>query len=278
MSTSAKGKKSLADEAVEKYSNKAQEQTESESESKEQSVAQKFESIKENPFHQIVMQSDASPNEKQKSVAQELAFDATESKEENQAKLEAFSEFKDYLMAYRKEMSKEIIRLHDTEAFGELQKVFEEMNTALLEFEDQIEPLVEMIAAVNKLNMASDGKMFDVFREIQEDKEQEQQRIEQRKVYDEKLEQLHSSTNQYKVNIASLSQDKGWFGLGGIKSDSQRKIGENQVKLEQAGADLNSLIVEIEEFEADGDKRTSKFAELASEKEKLRELLGSDIG
>ncbi|MGB7387760.1 MAG: hypothetical protein WA929_09205, partial [Pseudomonas neustonica] len=97
----AKGKKSssLADEAVEKYTKKRAVDTSKKSE--ESTVSNQFANIESNPFHQIVVQSDASPTEKKDAVARALAYDQAESKEENEARLASFEEFKEYLMAYR---------------------------------------------------------------------------------------------------------------------------------------------------------------------------------
>ena len=54
-----------------------------------------------------MIQSEASPNEKKAAVTRALIYDQAESKEANEARIAAFEEFKEYLMAYRKEMSKE---------------------------------------------------------------------------------------------------------------------------------------------------------------------------
>lgn len=270
MSTSAKAKKSFADAAVEKYARKTRQKEEVQAEAKETPITEKFVDIKENPFHKIVMQSDATPAEKQKAVAEELAFDETKPVEENEAKIAAFEEFKEYLMAYRKEMSKEIIRLSDTEAFSELQKVFEEMNSSLLDFENKITPLVEIIEAVNKLNMASDGAMYDVFKEIQEDKAEEERVAQLREEQESQLKQYEESIVDINGDIAELREDRSWFGLGGTKKSALQKIARKEQEITSIKDDIGSL---REEIETTVSSRETQFAEFKAEKEKLRELL-----
>jgi hypothetical protein len=266
----AKGKRSssIADEAVEKYTAKRKAQRAEESEA--QSVDEKFADIESNPFHKIVIQSDATPTEKKEAVAKALVFDEAASREENEARIAAFETFKEYLMAYRKEMSKEIIRLADTKAFSELQSVFEDMNSALLQFEVQITPLVEIIDAVHRLNMASDGAMYDVFKEIQEDKEEEA-RIE--KLRAEQLAQLESHEAEIKRmqrDIAALREEKSWFGLGGIKQRALQEIARKEVDIENRRQEITQLRETIDNTVS---ARESRFADYAAEKAHLRELL-----
>lgn len=270
MSTNAKGKRSYAEEAVEKYVTKAKPREEVKEEVKDTPITQKFANIKENPFHKIVMQSDATPQEKQKAVAQTLAFDATKTKEENATKLAAFEEFKEYLMAYRKEMSKEIIRLSDTEAFGELQKVFEDMNSALLDFENQITPLVEIIEAVNRLNMASDGAMYDVFKEIQDDKAEEERIAKLREEQEAKIRAFETEVRDLNADISVHSEDKGFFGWGGIKKDAQLEIARKQERIRSIQDETATL---RDDMQKNVLSRETKFAEFSAEKAKLRELL-----
>ena len=264
----AKRKRSIADEAVEKYVGKTR--TKAREEANETPATEKYANIESNPFHQIVIQSSMSPTEKKNAVAKALAFEEDKPKEENEAKIQAFEEFKEYLMAYRKEMSKEIIRLSDTEAFSELQKVFEEMNSALQDFETQITPLVEIIDAVHRLNVASDGAMYDVFKEIQEDKAEEERVAKLREEQTQKLQTFEGDVTGLQQDIAALRQQKSWFGFGGTKKTALEEIARKQVLIENKQTDISDLRQEIESTVV---SRESKFGDLAVEKDKLRELL-----
>ncbi|VAW74639.1 hypothetical protein MNBD_GAMMA12-3525 [hydrothermal vent metagenome] len=268
--SSAKGKKSksIADEAVEKYTSKSSSRK---SNKKEVSASsKKFASIESNPFHQIILQSDAEPEEKAEAISKALAYDEAQSKEENEAMLAAFEIFKEYLMEQRKEMSVEIIRLSDTEAFSELQSVFEEMNGALQDFETQLEPLIDIIDAVHRLNMASDGAMYDVFKEIQEDKVEEERIALQRDEFEKTLESYTETVTNTQKDIAALKEEKSWWGFGGTTQAALQEIARKTVDIETAEGDISNLRQDIEALTLD---RETKFAEFAEEKEQLRSLL-----
>ena len=273
MSTSAKRKtaKDLAAEAAEKYTSKKQSSTAAKVED-EGSSSTKFKNIESNAFFQAVMDPSLSTTEKKEAVAKMLAFDVEASKEVNAEKIEAFGEFKEWLMEQRKDMSKEIIRLSDTEAFAELKSVFDEMNGALLDFETQIKPLVEIIDAVNELNMASDGMMYDVFREIQEDKAEEARLATLRDEQQSKLEGFKAEIDSLKGDNAALAEDKGFFGFGGTKKTALQDIARNESRISSIQDSIKDLVSEIETTTSPA-ARESEFAQYAEQKAKLRELL-----
>ena len=258
--------KSVADDAVEKYGTSKR----SSSTSEESVSEQKFANIKDNVFHKVIMQSDATPEQKQKEIAQILAYDESISKEDNQAKLADFELFKEFLMTYRKEMSKKIIELSNTETFGELQSVFESMNSSLLEFEDQINPLVDIIDAVNRLNMASDGAIYDVFKEIQDDKAEEQRIAKLRDEQNKQIDEYQKNIKKLTGDIAALGTDKPWYLFGGVSASSKQDIARKQQELSEIEKSLGELQSEVESTVVE---RETQFAEFKAEKLKLRELL-----
>lgn len=229
----------------------------------------KFASIESNPFYKIVF-SDGTPEAKKQAIAQQLAYNVADDKSENKERLAAFELFKEWLMDQRKDMAQEIINLTDTDAFSELKDVFDEMNQGLLEFERQMAPLTDILDAVYRLRMASDGAMFDVFREIQEDKEEEARIAALRAEQDKELVNLNSSVSRLQEDITVLQGEKSWFGLGGIKKSALRKIAERETQLRDKKAAIDDLASTIEKTTFN---RVSKYSEFATEKAKLRELL-----
>jgi hypothetical protein len=272
-STSTKRKKAtdLATEAAEKYGRKTRTTTKDSAE-ETSAVSEKFANIEANPFFQVVMDTSLSPTQKKEEVAKLLAFDLESSKAENAARVQEFGTFKEWLMDQRKEMSKEIIRLSDTEAFAELKSVFDEMNGALLDFETQIKPLVEIIDAVNELNMASDGMMYDVFKEIQDDKAEEARLATLKEEQEKQLRDMQDEIGKIKGDNAALSEEKSFFGLGGTKKTALQDIARNEQRISDVQDRMRTLTSEIEET-ARGVNRESEFSEYAAQKEKLRELL-----
>lgn len=231
--------------------------------------SKKFASIESNPFYEIVF-SDAAPEAKKAAVAKQLAYDLADEKADNKERLAAFELFKEWLMEQRKDMAQEIINLTDTDAFSELKDVFDQMNQGLLDFEKQMAPLTDILDAVYRLRMASDGAMFDVFREIQEDKEEEARIAALRAEQDKELEALNGRVSQLLEDNLVLQGQKSWFGLGGTKKSALQQIAKNETVLSREREAIADLTTKIENTTFD---RDTKFAEYAEEKAKLRELL-----
>lgn len=229
----------------------------------------KFANIESNPFYSIVF-SEGDPEAKKAAIAKQLAYDLAQEKSENKERLAAFELFKEWLMDQRKDMAQEIINLTDTDAFSELKDVFDQMNQGLIDFEKQMAPLTDILDAVYRLRMASDGAMFDVFREIQEDKEEEARIKALREEQDRKLDDMERKVGDIRQSISVLRGQKSWFGLGGTKKSALKEIAVKELELEAERRNIDSLTNEIENTTF---SRESKYAEFAEEKKKLRELL-----
>jgi uncharacterized protein YihD (DUF1040 family) len=229
----------------------------------------KFAAIESNPFYKIVF-GDAAPEAKKTAIAQQLAYDTSVEKSENKERLAAFELFKEWLMDQRKDMAQEIINLTDTDAFSELKDVFDQMNQGLLDFEKQMSPLTDILDAVYRLRMASDGAMFDVFREIQEDKEEEARIAALRAKQDQELTELNRRVDTLQQDITVLQGQKSWFGLGGTKKSALEKIAKHRTTLDRERQAIDDLTKQIANTKF---SRESRFAEYAEEKAKLRELL-----
>ncbi len=173
-------------------------------------------------------------------------------------------------MEQRMVLAQEIINLTDTDAFSELKDVFDEMNQGLLDFEQQMAPLTDILDAVYRLRMASDGAMFEVFREIKEDKEEEARIAALRADQDKRLGELNNEVDLVQQQIRVLEGQKSWFGLGGTKKSALKEIAEKETSLGKIRGSIDELTNEIANTKFD---RDSQFAEFAEEKAKLRELL-----
>ena len=242
---------------------RTEEKTEARADSK------KFADIESNPFYSIVF-SEGDPEAKKSAIAAQLAYDVTDEKADNKERLAAFELFKEWLMDQRKDMAQEIINLTDTDAFSELKDVFDQMNQGLLDFERQMSPLTDILDAVYRLRMASDGAMFDVFREIQEDKAEEARIAELRAEQDKRLQEMNDTVNSLQEHNTRLRGQKSWFGLGGTKKSALAAIAINDTQLAKEREAIIELTEEIENTTFD---RESQFSEFAAEKAKLRELL-----
>lgn len=229
----------------------------------------KFTKMDENTFYKVMFNNETGPEEKMAQITKALTF--SENKEDAKAKLEEFTKFKEYLQYERKRMAQQIIDLTDTEAFSELKEVYDQLNTALIDFEDKINPLTDTVDAVYELRM--NGVTFDAFREITNDKEEEKRIAALRAEQEEQLSKLEDDISILNDSIAVWGEDKAFFGLGGVKQYARENIAKAQIQLEARDADLSDLIAKMED-ESQYALPTSQLDEkFVESKKKLRELL-----
>ncbi len=231
--------------------------------------AKKFAKIADNPFYKVMFDPNATPEAKMEAVSKILVF--AENKDKAKEELEAFKMFKEYLQFERKRMAQQIIELTDTEAFSELKTVYDELNTALVAFEDKISPLTDIVDSVYKLRM--NGLTFDVFREIAMDREEEARLaalLEQQK---KDLSALEQNIRQSQVQIAHLGEDKSLFGFGPVKESARKKIAELELQLEEKRGSLTDLTKKIEDTAKAQPRASQLDPQFLEAKAKLRELL-----
>ncbi len=237
-------------------------------EQKTEGSTARFAAIEANPFYQIMLDEARDPQAKLTAVTQALTFaDDREAAREN---LSAFNVFKEFLQFERKRMAQEIIALTDTEAFSELKTVFEDINTALLTFEDQIGPLTDIVDAVYTLRM--NGITIDVFAELMREREEEAERKDRKVKLNLKLTELEDNVRRLQHECKRLEQDRSFLGFGGIKKSAQALIEHNQALIVEKTDVIANIVDEIKEIDATTNDN-EQFAEFAAEKEKLRELL-----
>ncbi len=248
---------------------KSRKSSDKKEQSSQRTADKKFANIESNPFYAIIF-NEGDPETKKAAVARQLAYDLENEAADNKERLSQFELFKEWLMDQRKDMAQDIINLTDTDAFSELKDVFDELNQGLLNFEKQMSPLTDILDAVYKLRMASDGAMFEVFREIQEDKEEEARLEALRQEQEEEINRMSSRVESLKKEITVLRGQRSWFGLGGTKKGALEQIADKEALIESEAGTIEELTAEIENTTFN---RDTKFAQFAKEKAKLRELL-----
>lgn len=228
----------------------------------------RFAEIEANPFYQVMLDEARDPQAKLEAVTQALTFaDDREAAREN---LAAFNAFKEFLQFERKRMAQEIIALTDTEAFSELKTVFEDINSALITFEDQIGPLTDIVDAVYTLRM--NGITIDVFAELMREREEAADRKDRKAKLNLKLTELEDNVRRLQRESKRLEQERSFLGLGGIKKSAQALIEQNEALVTEKTGVIAEIVAEIKEIDATTNDN-EQFAEFAAEKAKLRELL-----
>ena len=243
-------------------------QSQSVEKEQQQETNKKFANIQSNTFYGIILNPSLTPTDKKNAVSQALTF--ANNKDDAKEKLEEFNQFKEFLQHERKRMAQEIIALTDTGAFSELKTVYDEINNALISFENKITPLTDIVDAVYTLRM--NGVTFDVFREIAEDKEAEAELAVLRAAQEQELASLTKTLQEKKNQIALLGEDKSWFGFGNVTQASREKIALLQVEVQNHNNDLATLMQAIADT-PERPQKESNLVEYAEQKAKLRELL-----
>lgn len=250
-------------------SRKKSESAKTDEKREEADFSSKFANMEANTFYKIMFDPDAAPEAKMKAVAEALSFE--KNKEDAKEKLEEFRQLKEYLQYERKRMAQKIISLTDTEAFSELKDVYDQLNNALISFEDKINPLTDIVDAVYELRM--NGVTFDAFREITLDKEAEARIAALKEEHEKQLAALEGDIKNIQRNVAAWGEDKAFFGLGGVKKSAREKIAQAQLDLQERESELNDLITKMQDesqYEMPESELDAKFQQ---SKKKLRELL-----
>src|SRR3954468_2035927 len=171
----------------------------------------RFANIQANLFYKVMFDQETKPEEKRAQMAKILAYEGT--KEENREKIKAFELFKEYLQAQREAMAQEIIRLTDTETFAELKEVYDQLNGALIDFDNKMKPLTDIIDAVYTLR--TNGLTIEAFQEIIRDRRREADLSTQRAEKKKHFEMLRAEVEQLNGDIAALGERRALFGLLG---------------------------------------------------------------
>lgn len=229
----------------------------------------RFANIESNPFFQAIFDESLSPEQKQAAVTKLLTFVGT--REENRERVKAFDLFKEYLQAEREVMATQIIKMSDTRNFATLKTVFEDINTALMNFENDMKPLTDIIDALHQLR--ADNQTLDAFREIKNEEER-RKAIEQRDTeLKEQIDLVQAKVDELKTQVRVEEQNKGFFGFGSIKPESVEKIARSKVAIENSLEELNRIRDEAQKnTDKANDNGESKVTNLVA-KEKLKEML-----
>jgi chromosome segregation ATPase len=228
----------------------------------------RFANISANPFYQVMFSEETKPEQKHEAVTKLLTFEGT--KEENRERVKEFELFKEFLQSQREEMAQEIIRLTDTGTFAELKSVYDDLNRSLIDFDEKMKPLTDIIDAVYTLR--TNGLTLEAFQEILRERRREEELLRKKTEKRNEFQSLDAQVQTLNSDIAALKEQRGFFGLGGVKQEAREAIARKTTELDRIRDRLGTLGDEIAEL----NKQTpteSQLGEYAAQKQKLRELL-----
>ncbi len=220
-----------------------------------------------------MFQEGVSPEAKKDALVRALTFALADETDANKARLAEYARFKAYLQLERKQLALEVIRLTDTGAFAELQQVLRDLNAGVIEFNDQMQPLTDIIDAVYELRMA--GNTIDVFREIQEDKAAETDRQGRLDEKERALQGLAERHRAIQSDMAAQRERKSllrYFGGNELTQSARMEIARLEVAEQELQREVEAVRRDIERVKAETSP-ASRFADFSAAKQKLRELL-----
>lgn len=224
--------------------------------------------ISGNTFFQIIFSAEATPEQKIERAAKALVF--TEDQALNRARIKEFESFKEYLHEVSEKMSKERIKLTDTEVFAELQRTYGILDDDLQDFFNKIKPLTDITDALYKMRI--DGKTRDVLSDIRAEREWDASFRQKKADLNEEIDDLNQEMEDKRLENFHLAEQKGFFGFGQIKPEAMAKIKSNEAKIEEIKVKIDALLSESKAMDGEAASRKADRPN-SHEMEKIRELL-----
>lgn len=229
---------------------------------------ERFAKIETNPFFQAIFNESLSPEQKQAAVTKLLTF--TKSREENREKVKAFDLFKEYLQSEREAMATQIIKMSDTKNFATLKTTFEDINNALIQFENDMKPLTDILDALHSLR--ADNQTLDAFREIKDEEARAEAVAKRDAEISTEIAATQAKIDELNAKIRSESQKKKFLGLGGLTEEAAYNIAQTKAEIETAQAVIMQKADEAHQNSLNRVSGESKVTNVAA-KEALREML-----
>lgn len=229
-------------------------------------------SIKDNPFAKIV-EANPNPEDQKAAMVELMTFVDAETTKKNNKYLEEYSA---YMQSERQRLAVELIEMTDTKTFSNMQKVLRDINDGVLDFEEQIQPFMEIINAV-RLIQAEDATT-DIIAEMREDEKRRAEMDEKLAAISRELEVLRSSVKGKLIQIEKLKEERSFFGFGDIKQSAKDRIAELNVEITQLKSDEADLLNKQNELRASYKETETKFENLKEAKEIMASMLNLSEG
>jgi len=229
-------------------------------------------SIKDNPFAKIV-EANPNPEDQKAAMVELMTFVDAETTKKNNKYLEEYSA---YMQSERQRLAVELIEMTDTKTFSNMQKVLRDINDGVLDFEEQIQPFMEIINAV-RLIQAEDATT-DIIAEMREDEKRRAEMDEKLAAISRELEVLRSSVKGKLIQIEKLKEERSFFGFGDIKQSAKDRIAELNVEITQLKNDEADLLNKQNELRASYKETETKFENLKEAKEIMASMLNLSEG
>lgn len=227
----------------------------------------RFAEIAANPFFKVLFDESLSPEEKIEAGTKLLTFTGT--REQNREVVAAFDLLREFLQSEREVMASKIVSMSDTENFATLKGIFEELNGALIDFENDMQPLTDIIDALHVLR--ANNQSLEAFREIQNEGKRAEARAAREREIDAEIAAVEAAIRQARLDAQEKKGDKTLFGFGGQSQEAIDRIAAARVSIDTNADKLAGLVNGRAAALAEFDGAGSNVDQAA--KEKLRDML-----
>ena len=224
--------------------------------------------VQSNPLFKILMSESDPVAKKQEFVT---FMTATLDRDQDRARIKAYEEWREWLSHQNTALAQQIIELTNTQTFASLQKIIENMNDGLMNFDDDLKPLMEIVDAIYQLRTS--GQFDQAYREIDEDRKADEDRDRRLAETVAQQAQIEQELVNTRLRNAELGQKRGFFGFGGVTEQSRQEIARNEQIALDLQAKSSALVDTMTAINAEKAQTASKLGELSVHKEKLKELL-----
>lgn len=222
--------------------------------------------IQSNPFFQIVSEN-ADPVAQKEKMTELMVHTDAETTTKN---AEALNQYTAWMQQQRQDMATKLIEMTDTETFSNMQAVLQDINDGVLDFEEQIEPFMQIIKAVRQIQEAD--ATTDIIAELREEGVKKAERVAEVDKLKAERAAIRRSIFGWEEDIKILSQDKSWFGFGDIHQSSKDKISHLKDLILKENEKDEQISIKITEIESIKSNET-KFKDLVEAKEILASML-----
>ncbi|HDZ53389.1 hypothetical protein LCGC14_0043320 [marine sediment metagenome] len=224
--------------------------------------------ITANPFYNVMFDESLTLADKQSEVAKMTT--STLDRNRDRAQVKAYDEFREWLSAQQTELAEQVINLSNVDSMSELQSVLKDMNTDLLDFEDNMNPIMSIIESIHYLR--TNGLMGDAFKQIKEDKEREETLQAEIEVLKNEAQRSREMVAQQEAIKIQASTKRSFFGLGGLTSEAQADIAGADIAIVSERENHDKLMGDINSLKAQMNV-PAENGDAAEHKARLRELL-----
>ena len=231
--------------------------------------------IENNPFYRVFYDLDVarSAEEKQQKIAELMTYNENLEIDENEKAQKQYEQFKQYMMAWRKDMALDIIELTNVETYAELCRMYNEISSGLLDYRERLTPLTDIIGAIQTLHEAGEDMHVNIYEAI---KNEDAAKAEYERALKAKLDELKAKKDKLdKLAVEKTEQENSKNIFGKVKRKAQARLAMiEEHEVPDLTKERDALQAEVTELAQNPPEE--KYVDLKDAKQKIKDLVNTD--